>query len=158
MALTKGTNSYVNVSEAEAYFADRLDVAAWTSASADQKAQSLVTATMLLDGLPWGGCVVSDSQALAWPRQGSYFDPRKGYVVDMPETVPQTIITATFEVAYHLLNNDGLLDDTGSVKNLQVGSIQLEDIQSPSSIPKHIRRQFAPLLVNGGSASWWRAN
>ena len=38
MALTKGANSYATVAEADVYFADRLDVAAWTAADETQKA------------------------------------------------------------------------------------------------------------------------
>ena len=42
MALVKGINSYATVLEADTYFADRIDVAAWTGGSSDQKGQALV--------------------------------------------------------------------------------------------------------------------
>ena len=159
MALVKSTNSYVNVSEANAYFADRLDAAAWTSAPAPQKEQSLVTATSILDNLNWSGCVVSEAQALAFPREGEYFDPRIGYSIVLPtDAVPDRIIKATFELAHHLLNNDGLLDDTGSVESLVVGEINLQKIRAPGSIPGNVNRLIRPLLQAGGSHMWWRAN
>jgi hypothetical protein len=158
MALVKGTNSYVTVEEAVTYFDDRLDVAAWTSASDDQKRQSLITATAILDDLEWTGVAVSDSQSLAFPRTGRYFDPRVGYIVDLPITTPKTIQRATFEVAYHLLNNDGLLDDVGDVKTLEVGTITLSDLRAASRIPGHVTKMIRPLLNNRGSSSWWRAN
>lgn len=158
MALSKGNNSYATVAEADSYFEDRLDVAAWTSASVAQKAQALTTATNYLDSLDWIGSVVSSSQALAFPRTGSYFDPRLGMSVTLDETVPTRIIKATFELAYHLLNNDGLLDDTGSVVNLQIASISLNRIQSTNKIPSIVKRLIQPLRLNNGSKLWWRAN
>jgi hypothetical protein len=68
MALVKGTNAYADVSDADSYFADRLDVAAWTSADSTMKAQALVTAAGILDQLPWTGTAVSENQALAFPH------------------------------------------------------------------------------------------
>lgn len=159
MALAKGTNSYATVSEADSYFEDRLDVAAWTSATVTQKAQALVTATAYLNDLNWIGIAVSDSQTLAFPRTGAYFDPRLGMDVSLDETsVPTRIITATYELAYHFLNNDGLLDDTGTVENLSLGNISLQNIYNPNKIPLHIKRLIQPLQQNRGANLWWRAN
>lgn len=158
MALSKGTNSYATVAEADSYFEDRLDVAAWSSASAEQKAQALTTATSFLDSMEWVGSVVSSSQALAFPRTGSYFDPRLGLAVTMTSVIPDRIVKATYELAYHLLNNDGLFDDTGSVVNLQIASISLNKIQATNKIPVIAKRLIQPLLLNKGSRMWWRAN
>lgn len=158
MALSKGTNSYVTVAEADAYFADRVDVVAWTSASAEQKSQALVTATAFLDEMSWTGIAVSDTQTLAFPRSGTYFDPRVGTEVVLDETVPRRVVQGVSELAYHLLNNDGLLDDTGGVVNLRIGSISLDSIYNPKTIPTNVKRIIKPLLINGGSTTWWRAN
>lgn len=159
MALAKGTNSYATVSEADSYFEDRLDIDAWTSANATQKAQALVTATRMLDELNWVGIAVSDSQTLAFPRTGIYFDPRLGMDIVLDElTIPSRIITATYELAYHFLNNDGLLDDTGTVENISLGSISLSNVINANKIPSHVKRMIRPLQENSGSNSWWRAN
>lgn len=159
MALTKGTNSYVSVIEADSYFADRLDVDAWATASNTQKEQSLVTSTKVLETLDWTGVAVSDSQSLAFPRTGTYFDPRLGYDVSLSSVaVTNRINSATFELAYHLLNNDGLLDDTGNVDKLTVGKIDLTTIRRPDTLPSIVRNLIRPLLVNSGSNTWWRAN
>jgi len=158
MALAKGTNSYGTVAEADSYFEDRLDRAAWTNADDDQKAQALVTATSTLDDMSWTGVAVSESQYLAFPRSGSYFDPRIGTEVTLDESeVPTRIVNATFEMAYHYLNNDGLLDNVGSVTDIEVGRITLKNIVKPSSMPSHIQKHITPLLVNGASNTWWRA-
>jgi hypothetical protein len=159
MALVKGTNSYVTVAEANSYFDTRIDVAAWSSANETERGKALVTATMVLDNLDWTGAAVSDTQTLAFPRVGSYFDPRLGIDVELKATdIPSRILTATYELAYHLLNNDGLLDDTGEVDNLKIGAINLDNIKTPSKIPNVVKRIIRPLLVNKGSNMWWRAN
>jgi hypothetical protein len=157
MALQKGVNSYATLAEADKHFEDRLDVAAWTDAEDDLKSKALVSATMLLDTLSWTGVVVSESQSLAFPRIGEYFNPRIGYVVIM-NGVPDAIKKATIELAYHLLNNDGLLDDTGGVDSISLGPISLTDLSAPSKIPAWIMRTVRPLMANRGSRQWWRSN
>ncbi|WP_396189864.1 DnaT-like ssDNA-binding protein [Flavobacterium sp.] len=158
MALQKGVNSYVTVDEANTYFADRLDVAAWTGASEEQKPQALVTATKMLDDLDWTGYVVSESQPLAFPRSGDYFDPRTGTTVSLSSSVPMRVQNATMELAYHLLNNDGLLDDTGTVESISIGGINITNIRQANKLPGVVERLVKPLLVNAGSNMWWRAN
>ena len=158
MALVKGTNSYVTVDEAVAYFADRLDVAAWDAADATERAKALVTATSVLDDQNWSGVVLDSAQLLAFPRSAQYFDPRLGMNTDLTSTVPDRIIRATCEQAYHLLNNDGLLDNTGSVETLGISSINLSTIKAPDLIPAVVKRLIKPLLANAGSSGWWRAN
>lgn len=158
MALVKGTNSYVTVAEADDYFADRLDVAAWTSADSTQKAQALVSATAMLDQMNWTGVAISESQKLAFPRSGSYFDPKYGAVITLTDATPDRVLSATNELAYHLLNNDGLMDDTGGAKSISVGQIRLDFVEKPNKVPSSIRTLIKPLLLNQGSNSWWRAN
>jgi hypothetical protein len=67
------------------------------------------------------------------------------------------VVKATYEMAYHLLNNEGLLDDTGEVRDISVGTISLSLVRSPPSVPRVVRDLVKPLLVRGGNA-WWRAN
>ena len=157
MALVKGTNAYATVAEADDYFADRLDVAAWTEADATQKAQALVTAALYLDNLKWVGVVVSETQSMAFPRSGTYFDPRIGYAIALPATVPERVLKAQYELAYHFLNNDGLLDNVGSVATLSVGPVVLTNIKQASTIPAVVRQLVHPLLASS-DRTWWRAN
>jgi hypothetical protein len=157
MAAEKGVNSYADLDEANEYFETRLDAAAWTDITdEDQKEKALVTATTLLDSYEWTGIAVSESQPLAFPRVGEYFDPRVGSVVAM-EGTPDRIVRATIELAYHLLNNDGLLDETGGVDSISLGPIQLTDLRAPSKIPAWIYRTVKPLMLNRGSRAWHRA-
>lgn len=157
MALAKGVNSYATVAEAEVYFSDRLDVAAWIAADATQKEQSLITATAVLDDLIWVGTAITDAQPLAFPRSGYYYDPKYGTNMTIVG-VPARIIRATFELAHHMLSNDGLLDDTGRVNSMSVSGISLTTVTAPSVIPRNIRQIINPLLATAGQANWWRAN
>lgn len=157
MALAQGVNAYSTVADADVYFSDRLDVAAWMEATNPQKEQALVTATLYLEELRWVGVVISEAQSLAFPRVGTYFDPRIGYSVALPATVPDRVIRAQYELAYHILNNDGLLDDTGAVDTLNLGTITLNKIRNPQKIPPTVHHIIRPLILNS-VRSWWRAN
>ncbi len=158
MALSKGTNSYATVREADAYFADRLGAAAWGEASDEQKAQALVTASSILDGMSWSGEAVSQDQKMAFPRNGWFFDPFVGAEVEMGAGVPGRVVKAAFELASHYLSEDSALESSGEVRNLSVGSIRLEFIQKASRIPSDVKNLIRPLLVNSGARVWWRAN
>jgi len=160
MALIKSVNSYAGLGDAEAYFENRLDATDWVTASDERKDQALVTATSVLDSLDWSGVVVSSSQPLAFPRTGAYFDTRLGMMVQMESVgAPQRIVTATIELALHLLLNDGVLDDSGSVTELKISTIELKTIRPASKIPPLVKTLIAPLRINGGkSNAWFRAN
>jgi hypothetical protein len=155
--LVKGQNSYVDLGEANAYFADRLDVAAWTEASDLEREQALVTATSMLDSYEWIGQVVDPLQPLAFPRNAQYFDQRLGMLASM-NPVPNRILVACYELAYHLLNNDGLLDSTGTVKSITVGPISLTNIVSSAKAPYAIKKSLSGMLAKGVGGAWWRAN
>ncbi len=173
--LTVGTNSYVTLLEAEAYFASRIDTAAWSSASELIKEQALTTAANMLNEVVWIGVATSDTQVLAFPRTGSYVEPVLGKEVDLnPLVIPPRIKNANCEQAYQLLNNDGLLDQTGTVSKLKVDVIELEGLDKYTSAPPRFsttaQNFYYPLTMEGcsdlarkyktGSSgrSWWVAN
>ena len=158
MGLVKGSNTYVTRSEANLYFATRIDVNAWDSASESKKDKALATATSLLDEFTWVGIAVSVDQLLAFPRVGSYFDPRLGVNKTFTAEIPARISTATCELALHLLVNEDLLVEAGSVSDVSVGSIRITDIKEVPVIPSIVRNIIKPLLLNQGSTIWWRAN
>jgi hypothetical protein len=157
MALVKGTNSYAEVAEADAYFETRVDCDKWLNATQADKERVLVTSTALLDDLSWTGIAVSDSQALAFPREGEYFDPRLGWHVTLSGT-PDRLLKAVYELSLHLLNNRSVLDVTSTVQDISVGSIKLTNIQQVSKMPSSIRQSLSCLLVDGGARIWWKAN
>jgi hypothetical protein len=157
MALIKGVNSFADVGEFDAYFTDRLDVSAAQEADNATKAAALISATGILDELSWTGAIVDPNQPLAFPRSGSYFDPRVGGRMFLQD-IPDRIVKATLELAYHLLANDGIQDSSGSVRNISVGTINLTGIQNASVIPLRVKTIIKPLRINAGANSWWRAN
>jgi hypothetical protein len=158
MAITKGINTFATLEEAFEYFKYRLDTDIWDTTIDLNRESALVTATTLLDNYPWTGQALSESQALSFPRTGYYFDPKLGLNITFTEEIPKRVSSATFELAYHLLANGGIVTDEGSVSSLQIGPIQLNDIKVAPVIPASVRQLIAPLLINGGSNSWWRAN
>lgn len=162
MALTKGTNSYVTVEEADAYFNNRLDAAAWTNATPERKGQALITGTNVLDQQSYIGTALSVDQPLAFPRAGAYFDPKLGMTVTLDSTVPKRVEQACCEEALHLLSNEGLLSSTGTVQDLTVGSISLTMITNPGGVAPAANTLVRPLLSSGAASGyskpWYRAN
>ena len=159
MAVQLNVNSYATVESADLFFADRLDVTAWAEATPTAKGQALTTATQMLDDMLWAGTAVDGSQALAFPRVCEYFDPKVGSLIYLDgSTIPDRIVRATLELAYHLLNNDGLLDSSGAVSEIAIGPIKLNGLKSVSKVPSNVRNIIKPLLVNAGASTWWRAN
>ena len=137
MALQKGTNSFVSVSESDEYFENRLNSENWFSNDALVE-QALVTATGILDDMDWGGTATpTASYPLSWPRDITYYDNKSGYYTDLEDdrsttsegTIPGDIKKATFELALHLLNNMKTQESNASgenkVKDLTVGSVRL---------------------------------
>jgi hypothetical protein len=158
MALAKNVNSYVTVAEADVYFADRLDASAWVAANAITRAKALVTATSNLDLMSWAGTYKDETQPLAFPRIGYYFEPRAGTNVEFTSSVPSRIITATMELANYYLNNEGVTLNPLATATIKVGSIEITGSKVPSAIPTSVNRIIRPMLVNNGSSSWWRNN
>jgi hypothetical protein len=73
--LVVGTNSYVTVAEAAAYFTLRLDSAEWTEATDADKDAALAMACKAIDRLPWAGYKYQpDYQVLAFPRVAAFAD------------------------------------------------------------------------------------
>ena len=137
MALQKGTNCFVSISESDEYFENRLNSENWF-ANDGAVEQALVTATGILDDMDWGGTATpTASYPLSWPRDITYYDNKSGYFLDVEDdrsttfegTIPGDIKKATFELALHLLNNMKTQESNASgenkVKDLTVGAVRL---------------------------------
>ena len=164
MALTKGVNSYVSVEDAEAYFLNRIDVSAWNEAEATEKERALITATTMMEYMSWVGTMADENQKLVFPRIGYYFDTRTKRNTNLASVpLPLRVIQGQCELAHHLLENDGLLDSSGTIAELQVGPITIKGSNNASRIPSFIRNILGPLLSGSVESSrvggaWWRAN
>lgn len=158
MALVKGTNSYVTVGEADAYFADRLNASAWSSLTSPQKEQALVTATTIIDENNWVGTALYEDQVLAFPRAGSYFDTKLGSEIVLTESYPLRLVNAVYELALHLYSNPDTYNASGAIDKIKVGPIELTGITETAKSPHIVRTLIRPLLTNGGRNLWWRSN
>lgn len=158
MAATKGRNTYVSIAEANTYFADRVSADNWNTADDILRGKALVTATSLLEEMRWNGTAISEDQSLAFPRNIEYFDPRLGVYKYINDEIPDRVLKAQMELALHLLDNDGVLNETSQPTSISLGEISITGTARQSKIPSRVRELIRPLLQNGGSQSWWRAN
>jgi hypothetical protein len=116
-------NSYVSVSDADAYHATHLYSTTWTTASTANKEIALQMATRILDEkIDWAGSRATSTQALAWGRIDVTDD---GQMVDSSST-PNAIKNATAEFAKDLLASDPTGDAQGKgLTSMSVGAIEL---------------------------------
>ena len=153
--------SMITQSDADAFFSTRIDVAAWTEATVQQKLEALTTASSLISDLEFSGTAVEADQLYAFPRSGTYREPLVGAMLPLSATAAlRRVNYAVCELAYHLLNNDGLLDVTGTIQSVEIGDIKVTGIRSAATLPGIVMRKLRPLLRAGTASSnaVWRAN
>ncbi len=148
MTLTVGTDTYISVTDANTYFAGRLNASGWTS---PYQEQALRMACKALDRENWIGTIGTTTQALCWPRLG--VTDKDGR--DMTGIVPQAIKDAQCELALKMLADD-LTDDSGTlgVKRINAGGVALEyDGRAPQRrLPDIVLAMIRPFLAFGGAA------
>ena len=105
--ITVGENSYIDIEEADEYFAGRLHAESWGQADDETKEKALKQATREIDRQPLKGRKTETSQTLAFPR---YPDSE----------VPETVKEACCEIALALLERG----------NSQRRKLQQEGVQS----------------------------
>jgi hypothetical protein len=120
-------NSYSTLAEADEFFSGHPYAAAWDQATEDQKTRALVAATRLLDEQwEWDGNVVAETQRLAWPRYGLYYDSG-WYILDT--VIPEKLKQATAEFARQLLVEDRTADNgiaTAGISAISAGSVSVD--------------------------------
>lgn len=115
-----GSNSYVTLSEMDAYVAERIYSDAW-AVLVDQE-QALVTATNRLDQEGFMGTRASDTQALKWPRTGAYYDG----VLIADDVIPQKVKDATCEMALSLATSNVVeRSELSQFHSLSVGPVSM---------------------------------
>lgn len=99
-----GTNSYIDVADATAYFVDRLNSDNWDNATAGNHSSALIQATRELDLMfNWIGDIADDDQSLRWPRSDA-IDCDGVELAD--DVIPIQIANATCEQALYILTGD----------------------------------------------------
>ena len=163
-------NSYLTLTAANDYvdaMVEGADVAAWASATVDQKNRALTYAAQRLDRERFLGARATDTQALQWPRTGvrkpdTYINT---YSVGFPfrvttdyytdTEIPYQIERAQVELAVYLHNNkDGIsLSGLEDFKSLEIGSIKLETDKfgavGAERIPPMVERYLIGLRISG---------
>jgi hypothetical protein len=105
--ITVGENSYIDIEEANEYFAGRLHAEVWEQADESTKEKALKQATRQIDRQPLKGRKATDEQELAFPRY--------------PDTeLPEAVKEACCEEALALLERG----------NSQRHKLQQEGVQS----------------------------
>ncbi|MFW6084875.1 MAG: DnaT-like ssDNA-binding protein [Gemmatimonadota bacterium] len=153
----ESANSYVTLEEANAYFDDRLNAAAWDDASEENRTRALLQATRRLEQEEYEGepvdppvdaDVVGSRQALKWPRHAT--DDDAGWTFD-EEAVPEIVRRAQMELALAYLAADSDRDaDTGleGFAQVAVGPIEVtpRHAHRAGTLPENVRRILRPVL------------
>lgn len=125
-AVIANADSYISVTDADAYFTKHGSPSDWTGLSSANKESALRYATTSLDSMfEWTGEIVNNTQALAWPRDGATDDDERYYEFD---TIPAQIKNAECELALFHVNNalNASYERGGDIKKEQVGPIVTE--------------------------------
>ena len=113
-------NSYLSITDADAYHLDYSGSTAWSGAANADKEKALRLATQYIDikySGKWQGFKLTSTQALAWPRT-SVYDVDNIYVDD--DEIPQAIKDACAELALKVIEGDTLMGDLtvpGNIKS-----------------------------------------
>ena len=148
MSLTVGADSFVSLSDADAYFGARLRSEAWDAADAADREKALRLATAILTRQRYVGSLASSSQLLAWPRSGAV--DHEGRAIGS-STIPSAIKDATCEFAKRLLTDDFYADQGNrGVRKVTVATISFEyDGRAPErEMPDVVLDIIRPLLLS----------
>ena len=137
-------NSYVSRTEANAYFADRLNDEVWEAASNTTKDDALIMATLRLDEEDYVGTRASETQNLKWPRYGVYIDG----VYQASDDIPRQVKEATYEMALALMKDITYFEDTGleGFENIKLGELDVTPrVRSSGILPASVERLLGNL-------------
>jgi|GEM_PF-1280293 len=128
-------SSYVLVVDADAYFVDSFNNAAWMALTTAEKTVALAEATRWLEALCWKGEKCDPAQPMQWPRQ---IDATGCCAATDCTTLPAALVQATSELALALhKDQDAVIGGaatavTGLVKRQKLGDLEVE-YHPPSS-------------------------
>lgn len=156
--IVAGAESYISVTDADAYFLARSN-ATWAAiATTELKEAALRKATDYMVGrygLRWKGDRVSELQELDWPREAAYAN---GFLIDS-DTVPVAVQRACAELAVRASADDLQPDAGPQVKQETVGPISVTymDGARQSDAYKAVDAMLSAYLKAGGSIPVARA-
>ena len=138
MSITVGTDSYIAVATADAYFGSRLYADPWTAADATTKEAALKMATKAIDRLRLRGRTKTDNQTLAFPRCYPTLDRSVTMLANGAQlymdgnfaceaSTPQRVLDAACEEALALLR-EGAENNRRRLQAQGVSSFKLGDL------------------------------
>jgi hypothetical protein len=116
-AAASNANSYLTIAGADSIASGMIGELSWTTATSDEKARALITATNGLETLAWAGERSTTTQSLSWPRTGASCDDK----TIASDDIPREIELATFDLANALLDAPGLLRSVPTNEALVTG-------------------------------------
>jgi hypothetical protein len=138
--LIVGQNSYIDTTDADSYFSERLNSDTWTGTN--EKEAALIQATKIIDTYNFTGQKTDPSQKLKFPRTGVYYDN----VELPPDVIPTIIKDAVCELAIWLLTEDFTApDDLAKYSSVSVGALSVS--VAGSSAPKLGNFALPPLVL-----------
>lgn len=149
------SNSYVTVTEADAYFEDRVHSEAWDDF--DDTASVLITSSQMLDWyVKWKGYKATSTQSMAWPRVN--VTRRDGTEVD-DSVIPREVKIAVFELALASLAEDRMSDDPmAGLEQVKAGTLSVKsdgagvDSTSLDTIPDQVWNILSDLYLRGDAS------
>jgi len=121
-------SSYLDAADANTYFANTFNAAAWAAIPPADQTIALAEATKWLEALCWKGEKCDPAQPMAWPRKMD----ASGCCPEMVcTTIPQAVIQATAELALALYQNKTAIiggggSSGGAIKRAQLGGLSVE--------------------------------
>jgi hypothetical protein len=129
-------SSYLDAADANTYFANTFNAAAWAAIPPADQTIALAEATKWLEALCWKGEKCDPAQPMAWPRKADAAGCCGAMVCT---TLPAALVQATAELALGLHQNKTAIvggvvggGTTGAVKRQKLGDLEQEYFE-PSS-------------------------
>jgi hypothetical protein len=139
------SNSYASVAQFEAYWTDR--GTDYTATAQATKEAWLILATEYIDNYyKFEGSIVTETQALEWPRSGA--TGKGGYSIDN-DTIPTDLINATVWLASQSVN--GLNPVDYGVKSESYGPVSKEYNKSSTMRDYPVVRKLLKYFVISGN-------
>lgn len=149
-------NSYVTLSEATAYFENRMHASDWEDVNDQSKL--LISSSQMLDWyINWKGNKATVAQSMQWPREGAI---RPDGTVIENDVLPAEVKTAVYELAFTSIEADPTtVDPLAGIGQLRAGSLMIKaGAEKPNQtnakvVPDHIYRILSDLYNQGSSVS-----
>jgi hypothetical protein len=142
-AIVANANSYASAADADAYVTAR-NLPGWAGTTSEKEALLLQAAELLDASYYWAGEIVSEAQAMRWPRKG--VTDRDGREI-AATALPTSIQRAQIELALLLKAGLGVGGSFGStataggpIKKVKAGSVEVEYASAS--------RPFSPLPMS----------